>query len=112
ALVLTTGQRRREPPAPASPAHFLPQLRQYYPERLRLHPIQNLSHLCIRGDLLHAEDGLQITAPPLLGHRPLKLQQTRMLEKHQRKATHQGIGEGVPQLLLRSDMRYCTKPVG
>jgi len=47
---------------------------------------------------VHPKDRLQITAPPLVFHRALKLQETRMLKKHQRKATQQRIGQGIAEL--------------
>jgi hypothetical protein len=48
---------------------------------------------------VHAEDRLQITATPLLLHRPLKLQEAGMLEKHQREATHQCIVQWIGELV-------------
>jgi hypothetical protein len=42
---------------------------------------------------------LQITPLALLRHCALELQQTRMLEKHHRKATQQRVGEHIATLL-------------
>ena len=98
-LVLPTGHDGRKPRPPACPADFLPDLWEHSTDRCGLHPSHNLPHLRVRGDLAHPEDRLQITPLAPFLHRPLKLQETGMLEKHQRKATHQGIVQGIAELL-------------
>jgi hypothetical protein len=54
---------------------------------------------------------LQITALSLLRHRPLKLQETGMLEKHHRKATPQRLAQGVPQLIRCAGSCYHLNPL-
>src|SRR5215813_7611212 len=100
------GQCRRKASAPPRPPHLLPELRLDLSERLGCHAIQNLAHLGIGRNLVHPKDRLQITPLALLLHRPLELQQTGMLEKHQGKATHHRVGQGVVPLLRRSAIRY------
>ena len=46
---------------------------------------------------MDSEARLHITPLSPLFHRPLKLQETGMLEKHQRKATHQRIVQGIAE---------------
>jgi hypothetical protein len=110
--VRPTGQGRREPAAPARPAHFLPELRKDAPDRFGGHPIQNLPHLGIRGDVVHPKDRLRITAPPLVLHRTLELQQTGMLKKHQRKATQQRIVQGIAELVGGARIVHFAKGGG
>ena len=47
---------------------------------------------------MHPKDRLQITAPPLVFHRALKLQETGMLKKHHRKSAQQRIVQGIAEL--------------
>jgi hypothetical protein len=52
---------------------------------------------------------LQITALALLRHRPLKLQQTRMLKKHHGKSTHQRVGKHIAALLGHAAIGHRAK---
>jgi hypothetical protein len=61
---------------------------------------------------VHPEDRLQITPPPLLFHRSLELQQTGMLKKHHRKATHQRVMQGVAELLGSTSIVHVTEGGG
>ena len=96
-LIFPTRQGRCEPPAPARPASFLPQRGQDPAERVGLHLIQDLPPLRVRRNRVHPADRLQVPPLALLLPRPLKLQQTRMLENHHRKATHYGVMEGITE---------------